>query len=311
MEVLITAFLLDIVFADPFWLYHPVQAMGLFSVFIEKILRRIKFCSLYILGIVHWIINLLFFTAIFFTISHFLQKIGAVYVKIFYIYLTYSFLAIGSLTREARVIYKLLKSKDIDSARKRVQGIVSRDMSDSNEAQITRAVIETVTENISDGIIAPLFFYALGGPFLMLVYKLSNTLDSMIGYKNEKYIKYGWFSARMDDLLNIIPARLTGILIILTSYIHRDSAKTGLQAWNRDAQKGPSPNGGIPIVTYAGARNIKLGGPCKIKSGEIINIPYVGGENNFSKEEIKTVIFYAYSSSFLMIIIVGLYILNI
>ena len=177
-------------------------------------------------------------------------------------------------------------------------------MSKANEQEIVRAVIETTTENISDGIIAPLFFFAIGGPLAMFVYKIANTLDSMIGYKNKKYLKFGWFSAKMDDFLNLIPARITGFLILAVAFFTKDSAKKSWKAWMRDAQRGPSPNGGIPIVTYAGARNIKLGGPCEDKEGNIIPIPYVGGEKSFGKEEIKKVIFYTYAVSVLMLILI-------
>ena len=311
ITILLIAFLLDILFADPFWLYHPVQLIGLFSIIAEKQIRRIKWISLYLLGILHWVVIVTIFVGLFLVIKYALEEISLSLLYLFYIYITYSLLALGSLTREARVIYNFLNTGDLKSARTRVQGIVSRDMSEADEQQIIRAVIETTTENLSDGIIAPLFFYGLGGPILMLVYKITNTLDSMVGYKNNKYLKYGWFSAKTDDLLNIIPARLTGLIIILTAYIKLDSPYGAWQSWRRDAQKGPSPNGGIPIVTYAGARNIRLGGPCLDKDGKVIEIPFVGGKNSFNREEIKTAITYTYLASMFTLILVIAYISNI
>lgn len=302
--ILAIAFLLDIIFADPFWLYHPVQLVGNFSVFLEKQLRKIKHLSLYFLGIVHWVFVVAIFVFVFFGLEKIIGDLGNTFLTIFYIYITFSFLAIGSLAREARAVYNFLQADKIDEARKRVQGVVSRDMSKANEQEIVRAVIETTTENISDGIIAPLFFFGIGGPLAIMIYKITNTLDSMIGYKNKKYIEFGWFSARMDDFLNLIPARITGILILFVAFFTKDSTKRSLASWMKDAQRGPSPNGGIPIVTYAGARNIKLGGPCLDKEGNIIPIPYVGGEDSFDRKEIKKVLFYMYAVSVIMLILV-------
>lgn len=305
MEVILTtAFILDVIFADPFWLYHPVQLVGNFSILLEKQLRKIKHLSLYFLGTVHWFFVVGLFIFIYLVLEKFIGELGYVFLTIFYIYITFSFLAIGSLAREARAVYNFLQKDQIDEARKRVQGVVSRDMSNANEQEIVRAVIETTTENISDGIIAPLFFFGIGGPLAMMIYKITNTLDSMIGYKNKKYLKFGWFSARMDDFLNLIPARITGFLILLAAFFTKDSTKRSWKAWMKDAQRGPSPNGGIPIVTYAGARNIKLGGPCFDKEGNTIPIPYVGGENSFDRKEIKKVLFYMYAVSVVMLILV-------
>lgn len=303
VKILLISIIIDILIADPFWLYHPVQFIGLVSMHTEKYLRKVKFISLYILGFIHWLLVMVFFITLFFIIEKTLS-FNNILLNIFYIYITYSLLAIGSLTREARVIYRYLLDNKIDKARLRVQEIVSRDMSNADEHQIVRATLETVTENLSDGIIAPLFFYLIGGPVGILIYKIVNTLDSMIAYKNNKYIKYGWFSAKIDDLFNYIPARLTGIIIIFIAFIRNDSAKGAIKAWKIDAQKGPSPNGGIPIVTYAGARNIRLGGPCYNKEGNTIAIPYVGGKNSFSKSEIKTVVFYTYTATAIMIALV-------
>jgi adenosylcobinamide-phosphate synthase len=302
-DILIIAFFLDLIFADPFWLYHPVQLVGNYSDFIEGKLRKCKKISLQTLGVLHWFITVFSFVIIFFVLVTLMALLGKVFVGLLYLYVVFSFLALGSLVREARAIQKLLKLNKITEARERVQRVVSRDMSQADEMQIVRAVIETTTENISDGIIAPLFFFGIGGPLFMLIYKISNTLDSMIGYKNEKYLKYGWFSAKVDDVLNYIPARITGSLIVLVAFLTNDSALGGVKAWVRDAQKGPSPNGGIPIVTYAGVRDIRLGGPCFDKEGGIISIPYVGGQENFDKSEIRRVIFYAYATSFIMLLL--------
>ena len=118
-----------------------------------------------------------------------------------------------TLLREVLAVNNFLIKGDLEGARQRAQGMVSRNLAEAEETEIVRATIETATEDLADGIIAPLFYFGLGGPVWILIYKVVNTLDSMIGYKNERYLKYGWCSARMDDLFNLIPARLTGFFV--------------------------------------------------------------------------------------------------
>ncbi len=308
-DILVSAILLDWLLADPFWLYHPVQMIGVVSIFVENKLRRIKYFSLYFLGIVHWLSVIFFFIFIFLILSSLFKFWGQVFINIFYLYLTYSLLAFGSLLREVSAVNNFLAKGDLSQARKRAQDMVSRNLTMADENEIVRATIETATENLSDGIITPLFYFGLGGPFLMLIYKIINTLDSMVGYKTEKYLRYGWCSARMDDLFNLIPARLTGFLILFIAWLIGDSFTGGWRAWMRDAQRGPSPNGGIPITVYAGVRNIRLGGPCLDKNGQKIDIPYVGGANTFDRREISRTIFYLYAVSICMAIIILLFII--
>jgi adenosylcobinamide-phosphate synthase len=169
--------------------------------------------------------------------------------------------AIKGLKDAAFLVYNPLRSGDIGEARKYTGYIVGRDTSELGEAELTRAVVETVSENMVDAVIAPLFYAFLGAAPLAMLYRASNTLDSMVGYKNEKYLFFGWASARWDDAMNWIPARLTGILLIFVALLQPGlSAKRAWAAIRHFARLHPSPNSGIPESAVAGALGIELGG---------------------------------------------------
>ncbi|MEX0918462.1 MAG: adenosylcobinamide-phosphate synthase CbiB [Candidatus Paceibacterota bacterium] len=298
--LLVAGLSLDLILRDPRRIYHPVQAIGHSSVWLEKNLRRFLEKNLKAAGVIFLITELLFWTASSLFVLHLSLRISPWLYWIISLYLTYSLLAAGALIREVGAVRRLLKEGDLPAARTRAQEIVSRDLSQAEEPEIVRAMIETGTENISDGIVAPIFYFALGGPVLMLFYKVVNTLDSMVGYRNERYRDFGWASARLDDGLNYLPARLTGLLIVLVALGLGDDYRQAWRAWHRDGQKGPSPNGGIPITAFAGARDLRLGGPCHAREGKESDIPFVGGKRTqFGHQEITRVIIYIYGVSFL------------
>ncbi len=270
------AVVLDMLIGDPLWLPHPIRWMGFFINKLEVFFRH-NFTNLRLAGFLLWLMMVagtLFLSYAVLVVSF---KIHWIFGSTVNIVMIFYALAIKSLTAEGRVISGYLKSGDLMGARKRLQTVVSRDCAREDQRGIIRGTIETLMENLGDGIIAPLFFAALGGGPWALAYKAVNTLDSMVGYKNEKYKDLGWFSARADDVANWIPARLTGVLIVLGSAIFLQHPIKAVRVWLRDSQKGPSPNGGIPIVTFAGARDIALGGDCCAPDGSVINIPVVGG----------------------------------
>ncbi len=293
--VILLAILLDLALGDPKWLPHPVRWMGFLINYLDQALR-IKIRSaergarstergarstehgkLRVAGVVLWFL-VVGGTALVSTVLMLLATWINVYLGVaLNIIMIFYALAIRSLTDEGRVIRNLLKKGDLESARKRLQTIVSRDCSREDEQGVMRGVIETITENLSDGVIAPLLFAMIAGGPLALTYKAVNTLDSMVGYKNENYIDFGWFSARADDVVNWIPARITGLFIVAVALITLQNPLKAIKAWRRDAQKGPSPNGGIPIVTFAGARDVALGGDCYAQDGSRVCIPKVGG----------------------------------
>ena len=176
------------------------------------------------------------------------------------IWLSYTCLATRSLHQESVKVIRALEAGDLAGARLALSWVVSRDTRELEEEAIIRATCETVAENTSDGIIAPLFYLALGGPILGMTYKAASTLDSMVGYKNDKYLQLGWAAARLDDLLNLIPARLTVILIALCAPLLGLSAGQALQAAWDDGGKSSSPNAGYPMAAMAGALGVAFGG---------------------------------------------------
>lgn len=275
---LLLALLLDLLAGDPAGFPHPVKMMGWWTLKLEIILRKKFSRHLKLAGILLNLAVVLpayFLTAIIIVILNSVHPILGTLAEIFFIYTAIS---VRSLILAGNKVINNLKADQIEKTRTALQEIVSRDTSKMDKNQIIRGTIETTSENIGDGIIAPLFFAALGGAPLVVAYKAMSTLDSMVGYKNEKYKNFGWFSARIDDIVNFIPARITGALIVIIA------ALTGKHPWFaaksiwRDGQKGPSPNGGMPICGIAGALDIQLGGQCFDKNGSVIDIPFVGGK---------------------------------
>jgi adenosylcobinamide-phosphate synthase len=191
------------------------------------------------------------------------------------VWIAYTTLATRSLHRESGKVVAALSEGNIASARERLSRIVSRDTSELDEKDIVRAVLETVAENISDGIVAPLFYLALGGPVGAMIYKAVNTMDSMVGYLNDRYRYFGWFAARADDAANWIPARLSGFLIVGAATLLKMDGPGAWRIMIRDARKMKSPNAGFPEAAAAGALRIQLGG-MNVYFGEQVHKPTLG-----------------------------------
>jgi adenosylcobinamide-phosphate synthase len=175
-------------------------------------------------------------------------------------YWIFSLLAIRDLDLESMRVIAKLRRRDLPGARRMLACIVGRDTADLDEPEVLRATIETVAENLSDAVVAPLFYLLLGGPVAMAAYKAVNTLDSMVGYRNERYREFGWASARLDDLANFVPARLTAVLVWLCAAALRYDLSRSVAVTLRDARLQPSPNSGYPEAAVAGALGIRLGG---------------------------------------------------
>ncbi|NJD90021.1 MAG: cobalamin biosynthesis protein CobD, partial [Geobacter sp.] len=173
---------------------------------------------------------------------------------------SWSCLAARSLHHESGLVATALENGDLAEARRLLSYIVGRDTDNLQEPEIWRATVETVAENSSDGVMAPLLFLMLGGPVAGLIYKAVNTLDSMVGYKNEKYLLFGRASARCDDLVNYVPARLTGILLTVAALFTGFSMTNAWRVMRRDGRNHSSPNSGIPEAAAAGALGVQLGG---------------------------------------------------
>jgi len=254
--------LLDVALGDPRWLPHPVRAMGtvidgserlIFSLCKQAFTKRVAGmvlalglpCGCY--AITHAMIR---YT------EHLNETLGVVT----WIVLGYTTLAARDLWDHGMRVYQALTEHGLPAARVAVSQIVGRDTTQLSESDVVRATIESVAENTSDGIVAPLFYLALGGPPLAMAYKAINTLDSMIGYRSERYRELGWASARLDDVINWIPARLTALSIIVAAYLRLQKGQAAWRICRRDARKHPSPNGGWPEAAMAGALGVQLGG---------------------------------------------------
>jgi adenosylcobinamide-phosphate synthase len=315
--IIICAFLIDFVIGDPRWFPHPVRALGWIIGKFERSLRRFartahkeKMAGI-ILVVVTVSLTYVIAQMIIIWSFRFSLKLGII-VSIF---LAFTTLAARSLAEAAWAVMRRIDSHNIDSARQELSLIVGRDTQKLDETGICRAVIETVAENTSDGVIAPLFYLMMGGPALALAYKAVNTLDSMIGYKNEKYINFGWAAARLDDVVNYIPARITAVMICIVSDIQRGLKKilspyqelrtSTLRLYSpwrtmvRDGGKHPSPNSGYPEAAVAGALGIRLGGPSTY-GGLMNRKPYIGAESHrITKKHVEMSVRLMYSSSLL------------
>ena len=197
------------------------------------------------------------------------RKIELLYVALASIGVFYG-LANRSLISEAHKVIKVLETQGLEAGRKQLSYIVGRETSNLNEQQIRTAVLETLAENLSDGVIAPLFFYLLGGVPAMMAYKMANTLDSMVGYKSDRFRQFGWFAARFDDVINFVPARITALLMVILSVSPR-----GLMYIFRHGHKHNSPNAGYPEAALSGILNCRFGGP-NTYHGVLVSKPYVG-----------------------------------
>ena len=263
MIVELTAFVIDTLIGDPRSKFHPVVLMGNLISLLEKILYNAnnsnnkKIVKGGLLVAIVIAVNYSIGVAIIHLINHIDLKMTAIFIEA----LVLSFMiSPRSLAEAGKEIYDLLVKDDILEARRKVGWIVGRDTDKLDEPEIVRATVETIAENTVDGIISPLFFFMLGGLPLAIVYRAANTMDSMIGYKNDKYLYFGRAAARLDDILNYIPARLTALLFIISSILLKFDYKNSIAIMKRDAKKHPSPNGGYAEATVAGALNIRLGG---------------------------------------------------
>lgn len=216
--------------------------------------------------------------------------------------IVYFTLSVKSLADEAKKVMIFLEKNNLTEARQALSQIVGRDTVHLNEEQIVRACVETVAEGSMDGVVSPLFYSFVGGPTAAMAYKAVNTLDSMVGYKNEKYIRFGWASARLDDVANYIPARICAVLIPAASFLCGYDFKGSFRIAFRDGRKHESPNSGIPEAALAGALRSQLGGP-SIYQDEIIEKPFIGDARNpLTPKSIAMAIKILYVSSLLFLI---------
>lgn len=299
-----TGYILDLIIGDPYSFPHPVRFIGKLISFVEKKIRKITSSGkgLKIAGFFLWFIVVgatLGITSMILNLFKF-NKIAYFVVNTIIIYTT---LATKCLKDESIKIYKVLKTGDLEKSRVQLSYIVGRDTTNLSEKEIVRATVETVAENTVDGIIAPLFYGFIGGAPLAMAYKAINTLDSTVGYKNDKYYNLGFASAKIDDIANYIPARLGVILLSLGSLFVGFNFKDALKIGIRDRKNHKSPNCAFSEGAVAGALGIQLGGT-NIYFGKEVYKPTIGDKNReIEIEDIIRTNRIMYSSSIISIII--------
>ncbi|MDI6894755.1 MAG: adenosylcobinamide-phosphate synthase CbiB [Bacillota bacterium] len=271
------AFLLDLILGDPRWLPHPVVAMGKLTAALEKVLRQAHHPpgwqrlagSLLVVTVVGLAALCGVLAVGWATSAHPLVGLAVE------VLLIYTSLATRSLGDHLVPVYRALDRGDLSAARRAVSLVVGRDTAGLDEAEVARAAVESAAESTSDGIVAPLFFAFLGGAPGALAYRAVNTLDSMLGYRDERYRFFGWGAARLDDLANLVPARLSAALLLAAGAVRGYDWRRALRILRRDARAHPSPNSGYPEAAMAGLLGVRLGGPNRYRGVPSFR-PYLG-----------------------------------
>ena len=267
--IVVAGFVLDMIFGDPHWLYHPVRAVGKCIEVCERVFvkllniseeREKDILKKRIAGTLIVIVVLLFSVGVPFIILYAAGRINFYLKTAVECIMCYQLLAAKSLKNESMKVYYALEKGDIEGARQAVSMIVGRDTKSLDEEGITKAAVETVAENTSDGVIAPLLFIMCFGVLGGFFYKAVNTMDSMIGYRNDRYCYMGTAAARLDDIVNFIPARISAVFMIVSAFILRLDYKNALRIFKRDRYKHKSPNSAQTEAVCAGALNVELAG---------------------------------------------------
>lgn len=267
---LVLGFLLDLILGDPLWLPHPIRLFGNVISFIEMRLNNGRFKMFK--GFLAAFFLIAFTLLCLFFLFRLVVPYPYVYYPIATLFVFYG-LANRSLISEAIKVERKLRYESLEAGRKQLSFIVGRDTTALSANQIRTATLETLAENLSDGVIAPLFYYAIGGVPFMMAYKMVNTLDSMIGYKSERFKDFGMFAARTDDVANFIPARITAFLMVLVTFNYR-----GLKYIFKYGSNHSSPNSGHPEAALAGILNCRFGGS-NIYHGKTVEKPFIGNKN--------------------------------
>ncbi len=306
----IAGFVLDLLIGDPHFIPHPVRLIGSLISFLDKRLNcDVKYNSSeneanltkYKRGV------LLAFTVIFATFAVSVIILVAAYSINLYAgviaeaVMTWQILATKCLRVESMRVYDALSTDGVDAGRRAVSMIVGRDTSVLDEAGVTRAAVETVAENTSDGVIAPMLYTAIGGPMLGFLYKAVNTMDSMLGYKNDKYMYFGRFAARLDDVVNFIPARISAYLMIIAAFIggRQFDGRNAYRIFKRDRFNHASPNSAQTESVCAGALRVQLAGDA-VYFGKLVKKKYIGdGLREIEYEDIKRANRLMYITAFL------------
>lgn len=302
--VMVIAYLLDLIIGDPYSFPHPVRFIGNLIRFTEGKIRIIfkSKKQLKIGGFLLWATTV-GFTALVTNLILNLLCINNIFYVIIASIILYTTLSTKCLADEAKKIYEVLKTGDIEKSRKQLSYIVGRDTTSLNENEIIRATVETVAENTVDGIISPMMYGFIGGPVLAMAYKAINTLDSMVGYKNEKYGDIGFASAKIDDIANFIPARITPFFMMIASFMLGFNSKKSIKIAMRDRKNHKSPNCAYAEGAVAGALEVQLGGT-NMYFGEKVYKPTIGDKDReLEAEDILRTNKIMYLTSFIALVI--------
>lgn len=302
----IAALVIDTIYGDPRSDWHPVVLIGkLISFYENKLYPEPKTSNgnMFLRGMVTVLLVLLTVGLIAGLLVWLSVKGGILFYAAMGAVILYFTITPRALCRDGMEIYHLLKAGDIVAARKRLSWIVGRDTENLDESDIARGTVETIAENTTDGIISPLFWFLLFGPVGAMVYRAGNTMDSMLGYKNDRYLYFGRFAARLDDVLNYIPARITFLLFVASAAILKLDWKNAKKIGLRDAPKHPSPNGGYAEATVAGAMHVRLGG-YNYYEGKPEFREYMGDPDTPLKaDHIKQAIYMMYGATILFVVL--------
>jgi len=274
LPALAVAYGADLLLGDPQWFPHPVRAMGWAIAWGERILRSIirwermagVLLVISIVGVSYvgtaWLLRMMMTHSFWwsFTVA---------------VVLLFSCFSTRDLAVESRQVFQALKADDLPLARQRVARIVGRDTDRLDRAEVVRATLETIAESTLDGILSPLFYFVLGGVPLAVAYKAVNTLDSMVGHRSARYIRFGWAAAKVDTWANWLPARWSAVVFTVAARLCGKQARQSWQCAWRDGYGGPVPNAGIPEAALAGALGVRLGG-VNWYQGQAVQMPYMG-----------------------------------
>lgn len=278
LYVVLGGLLLDLILGDPYWMPHPVVYIGKLIAALEKGLRQIFPATPEgerVAGIVLALMVLAVTGGVSWGLLYLLYRIHPALALVLSLFWCYQIPAARCLWTEAVKVRKALETGSLAEARTAIGYLVGRDTENLTAEGVTKAAVETVAENTTDGLVAPLFYLMIGGPVLGLLYKATNTMDSMIGYRNERYRYFGTAGARLDDVLNYIPARLTALLMVPAAALCGLSGKNAFRIWKRDRRKHKSPNSAQTESACAGALGVELAGDA-VYFGELHHKPTIG-----------------------------------
>ena len=308
LVALVMGYILDLIFGDPYWMPHPVRFIGNLISILEKVIRRFMPKTKrgeYIGGIILTVMVVSVSMVIPLVIILMAKSINTYLALTVETFMCYQILATKSLKIESMKVYDELAKNDLPSARKAVSMIVGRDTKDLTFSGVAKAAVETVAENTSDGIIAPMIFIAIGGAPMGFFYKAINTMDSMVGYKNEKYMNFGRFAAKLDDVVNYLPARISAYQMILSSFFLRYDYKNAFKIYKRDRYNHASPNSAQTESVCAGALDVQLAGNAYY-FGKLYEKPTIGDDiREINYDDIKKANRLLYCTSFISIVIIS------